>query len=294
MPIFPISFSIPESKIVAEVPPKTRLFAQLVPGVESTYIYTDEESYRKGYQESVYGRTKKKGGWDCLRHYEILANGCIPWFENLDKCPPQTLTHFPKALVSAAMDSKTPKDFIPQLLEYTRTHLTCRAMAQSLFDTVGCPTPKRVLFLSTDSRPDYLRCLTLIGMKQILGPNCVDSVHIPHLYEDYPTPETLYGNGFTYSRILPVSAKSPLVHIDEVRNHAFDLVVYGSAHRGIPHWDIVASVYTPSEIVFLCGEDWCTTCPLNRTSPYPIFIRELSLEETTEVQPHSVDVAPSE
>lgn len=184
------------------------------------------------------------------------------------------MTHFPKALVSEAMQSKSPESYIPQLLNYTRTHLTCRAMAQYVFDTVGCPTPKRVLFLGTDPRPDYLRCLTLIGMKQILGANCVDSVHVPHIYEDYPTPTDLYGRGFTYTRILPVFAKSPLVHIDELRNHAFDLVVYGSVHRGLPHWDIVTSVYKPSEIVLMCGEDICVNCPSRAHPEMQAFVRE--------------------
>jgi hypothetical protein len=30
---------------------------------------------------------QKKGGWDCLRHYEIIGNGCMPYFENIEKCP---------------------------------------------------------------------------------------------------------------------------------------------------------------------------------------------------------------
>ena len=38
----------------------------------------------------------KKNGWDCLRHYEILANGSIPLFIKLDDCPNNTLTSFPK------------------------------------------------------------------------------------------------------------------------------------------------------------------------------------------------------
>jgi len=282
MPIFPISFSIPESKIIGNTPAKTRQFAHIIPGDLSTYIHTDEESYRRGYQESVYGRTKKKGGWDCLRHYEILANGCVPWFEDLENCPPETMTHFPKDLVAAAMKSETPEQFIPDLLEYTRTHLTCRAMAQYVFNTVGCPNPKRVLFLSGDVYPDYLRCLTLIGMKQILGSNCVDLVEVPHIYEDYPTPRALYGKGFTYTCILPTSTKSPPIHIDEIRNHSFDLIVYGSLHRGTPFWDIVTSVYKPSEIVLLCGED-CDLLASKNVCPslylgdsgYMLFVREL-------------------
>ena len=277
MPVSPISFSIPESKIVQSMPDKHKTFGQIIPGNTSTYVFTDEASYYKDYQSAVFGQTCKKGGWDCLRHYEILANGCIPWFADLDKCPPNTMTHFPKELVSAAMKSETPETYIPSLLDYTRKHLTCRAMAQYVLDTVGCSTPKRVLFLSQDPRPDYLRCLTLIGFKQVLGANCVDSLHIPHIYEDYETPERLYGRGFSYTQIVPVSSKSPPLDINDIQTHSFDIIVYGSMYRGLPYWDIVHSVYSPNEIVLLCGED---VEPNNNPHTmgergYNVFIREL-------------------
>lgn len=193
------------------------------------------------------------------------------------------MTHFPKDLVLRAMSSPTPEEFLPALLDHTRAHLTCRAMAQYVFDTVGCPTPKRVLFLGGNPNPDYLRCLTLIGMKQILGNQCMESVPIPHIYEDYPTPSTLYGKGFTYSRILPVSAKPPPIHMDDLRNGTFDLVVYGSLHRGLPYWDEVTRAYPPERIVLLCGEDcdWnepCHTCTPGRELAqrgFHVFVREL-------------------
>ena len=61
--------------------------------------YENDESYYRGYQESVFGLTCKKAGWDCLRHYEILANGCIPYFPDIADLPPDTITFFSKALV---------------------------------------------------------------------------------------------------------------------------------------------------------------------------------------------------
>jgi hypothetical protein len=288
MSVYPICFSIPESKIVDSVPEKTKLFGHIIPGDLSTYIFTDEESYAKDYQTSVFGKTQKKGGWDCIRHYEILANGCIPWFQNLDDCPEQTLFRFPKTLVKEAMESKTPKEYIPQLLEYTRKMLSCRSVAQYVFDTVGCPQPKRVLFLSGQPNPDYLRCLTLIGMKQILGNQCMESIVIPHIYEDYPNPRQLYGRGFTYSRILPVSSKPPPIHIEDLRSGSFDLVVYGSIHRSMPYWDEVIRAYPPHRIVLLCGED-CDSSSETHTcmgvdyakQGFQVFIRELSTRKET-------------
>jgi hypothetical protein len=182
------------------------------------------------------------------------------------------MVHLPKDIILQAMNSKEPKKFIEPLLEHTRTHLTCRAMAQYVFDTVGFSNPKRVLFLSGETRPDYLRCLTLIGMKQILGSNCAESVCIPHIYEDYPKDVALYSKGFTYSRILPVSSKPQPIHINEVIEGSFDLVVYGSIHRGMPYWNEVTSSYPPSKIILLCGED----CDANTPNQHVCFGKELA------------------
>ena len=169
MPVYPISFCIPEQNIVSSPPTKTKRMATVVPGNPSTYVFADQTSYYADYQASVFGKTCKKGGWDCMRHYEILANGCIPWFENLDACPPNILTHFPKDLVKQAMASPDPTSFIPALLDHTRKHCTTRAMAQYVLDKSGHPSAKRVLFLSEKPKPDYLRDMLLIGFKEILG-----------------------------------------------------------------------------------------------------------------------------
>ena len=282
MPIHPISFSIPASKIRTTVPEKIQNIASLIPGDLSTYTFTDETSYYDDYAKSIFGKTWKKGGWDCMRHYEILANGCIPWFVDLDKCPQNTITHFPKKLVLDAMESSNPESFIPELLEYTRKHLTTKAMAQYIFDTVGCPSPKRILFLSSDPSPDYLRCLTLSGMKEILGKNCIESPHIPHIYDDYGSTENLYGKGFSFTKSIPTTSKSPLVHIDEIRNHTFDLIVYGSMNRGMPYYNEIIKVYSPSEIILLFGEDLDVEYTKKfsyiasfEKKGHPVFIREL-------------------
>ncbi len=93
----PISFSVPKSKILKSVDnhPKN-IIAPLIPGKSKTYIYNTEEDYYKMYQKSIFGITYKKTGWDCLRHYEILMNGCIPLFLDIESCPAKTMESFPK------------------------------------------------------------------------------------------------------------------------------------------------------------------------------------------------------
>jgi len=72
------------------------LLAPLIPGRLNTYIYENEMDYYKMYQNSIFALTYKKAGWDCLRHYEILMNGCLPIFLDLENCPSNTMTNFPK------------------------------------------------------------------------------------------------------------------------------------------------------------------------------------------------------
>jgi hypothetical protein len=60
MPIYPITFSIPEEKVVADIQPKTKLISNLIPGQMSTYIYNNEADYYAEYSMSVFATTTKK------------------------------------------------------------------------------------------------------------------------------------------------------------------------------------------------------------------------------------------
>ena len=95
--IFPISYAVPKEKILKNIDEKPdNLLAPLIPGRYKTYIYGDEKSYYQMYSKSIFALTYKKLGWDCLRHYEIMMNGCIPMFLNIENCPKSILTTIPK------------------------------------------------------------------------------------------------------------------------------------------------------------------------------------------------------
>jgi len=95
--VYPIHFAIPVSKVGTLKPLlKTKVMAHSDPRDRSTYIFKTERDYYQDYAESLFAITMKKGGWDCMRHLEILANGCIPLFLDLDQCPKTTCTHLPK------------------------------------------------------------------------------------------------------------------------------------------------------------------------------------------------------
>jgi hypothetical protein len=96
-----IAFSFPEEKIVREPPAKDRLIASHVVdaevadrvGAATTYPFADEREYYADLQRSRFGVTTKRAGWDCLRHYEQAANGCVPCFRDLDRKPPRCAPH---------------------------------------------------------------------------------------------------------------------------------------------------------------------------------------------------------
>jgi len=93
--VLPLSFGFPQERMSTPVA-KTRALAPLIPGQLQTYIYNDEHSYYQQYNQSCFGITSRKQGWDCLRHYEIMGSQCLPWFLDIEQCPPRTGVTLPK------------------------------------------------------------------------------------------------------------------------------------------------------------------------------------------------------
>lgn len=141
--IHPISFAIPTTRVNFNKN-KTKDFSYITPLDKQTYIYKNELDYYKDYNEARFGVTLKKAGWDCLRHYEILGNGCIPYFLYLDKCPVLTMTSFPKELclkVIAQLKTNSPEKIYNELIEDFETHVTnnntTKALAKYFITTIS-------------------------------------------------------------------------------------------------------------------------------------------------------------
>ena len=197
---YPLQFSIPEIKIVCTIPEKDKDFAFIIPGDLRTYIYQQESDYYKDYQRSYFAITCCKGGWDCMRHYEILANGCIPYFLDLDKCNPNTMYFLPKDLIKEAMNlpgisylkidhAKFDKvryyEILNKLLEHTKQYLTTKNMAQYILNTINYTGSGKILYLSQQVSPDYMREVVLIGLKEIFPQSVIDYPKIDFLYKSY-------------------------------------------------------------------------------------------------------------
>ncbi len=286
MPIHPISFSVPSENILDHVPEKAKMIA----GCQyDSRAFTNEKEYFEEYQRSLFGNTKCKAGWDCNRHYEILANGCIPYFENMDGIPPNTMVDFPKDIVRRGMalsslDREQYEPIIKELLDYTRENLTTEARARYILSKLGkkAEDVRSVLYLSESVHGDYLRCTVLHGFKKLFKEKCVDCIRVPHIYDSYP-PEIrneVHGFGFSYAFRVPseYDIKCNRMFIGErIAAHEFDVVVFGSLHRGMPLLEWVLRYYKEDEIAFLCGEDF-HRCPMIDNGigdKYHVFIREL-------------------
>ena len=140
--MIPIHFAIPESKITQIKLDKTQEYGSIIPG-QGGYKFDVEQEYYNDYNKSYFGVTMKKAGWDCMRHYEILANNCIPYFTDLHECPKNTLTNLPKELLLEARDSANNFDelkyfsILDELFEYTKTHLTTKELAKYVLEKIA-------------------------------------------------------------------------------------------------------------------------------------------------------------
>ncbi len=276
--IYPLAYSIPLEKIKNLNTDKIRTISEMIPGNKKTYIYSTEEEYYKQYCESKYAYTMKKSGWDCLRHYEILACNCIPLFKDLDKCPEKILFNFPKQLL---MDVMKNKDFLSEeeykiiqekLHNYTKKHLTCEASANYFLNIITKNTiiPKcRILMINNnlminENWANYSQYMLTIGLRNVLGSNFVDFPKNKVLYKGHNR-QNLYGNGFTYSNILddiPINRENIS---QQIKNKEFDFIIYGLMGKSekicgdirlkTPLWREVSSFYNKDQIIFLYGGD---------------------------------------
>ncbi|MFK7954577.1 MAG: hypothetical protein AB8B96_00650 [Lysobacterales bacterium] len=159
----PISFSIPAAKIRQTPPEKTQQFARHVqcdeayklPEVQAQcardYLFDTESDYYNDLAQSRFGITMKKGGWDCMRHYEIAANHCVPVFfqlgEKSDRCAPHGLIDMENVVAFDSAAELTEKlahiESANMYAELQRnsvlwvTRQTCEAQAQRLLIQAG-------------------------------------------------------------------------------------------------------------------------------------------------------------
>lgn len=99
--VYPTGFGIPKERVLRiNLNNKKQIYQKTAPDFSAFrevkdmiagfthHKFTVEHEYYADLQSSWFGLTCKKGGWDCLRHYEIIAAGACLLFRDYDKKPP--------------------------------------------------------------------------------------------------------------------------------------------------------------------------------------------------------------
>lgn len=306
MNIIPLSYSIPEEIFNNNVEKKDKI-AKLIPGDLSTYIYDSEESYYNMYGEAKLGHTFKKYGWDCLRHYEILANNCIPLFKNLNKCPNLTMTTFPKKLIlevntkinNRRFGEESYKKYSSEIFNYSKENLTCKKSAQYFLENI-----KRISKINKDidklnilmfcgsigyRNVNYSRDLITIGLRRILNEKFIDYPKNKVLYKGCKKLYKYNGRGFTYgNRLENLNIDREQIE-KRIKNREFDFIIYGRVgnkdgsvqkFKDLIHWKHVTEHYNKNNIIFIYGGDKTRTkddeCLKMHSEKGICFVRELS------------------
>lgn len=288
MPIFSLPFSIPSEYVVDDddPTPKTDMLAitraSFVANINEPYRFgpSDEQEYLQQFKRAYFAKTMKRGGWDCLRHYEIMAAGCIPLFINLDKCSPYTLVSLPREIILKTdpseqylLDREKYKELRLSMLKWVREKCTAEAVLRNLFIPRVKKDFKRVLLVRGHEGVNYLREMVWIAMIRYLQTveNSVvgELPRITYLYNDYPISSlgNLHGNGYGYARKLDPNQKNSITDTEELTAKTqagyWDLVVYGKTGPDELEgggeerllWQDVKNKYQRDQIVFLYGGD---------------------------------------
>lgn len=167
--IHPIGIALPSEFVAEGVPEKAKNAQHVAPFAGSTsggdisqYSFgpADEKKYHAWYAKHRFAVTKRKGGWDALRHPEILAAGTVPLFEHLDRAPPYSVPFVPYERLLEAERTLMPYNdsleaaynaTVEALLRHMRQCLTAEAMATHVLRTMGLwprTRPLRLLYVS--------------------------------------------------------------------------------------------------------------------------------------------------
>ena len=283
--LWPISFSYPGNPMSINSHP-TQIVADIVPGFP--YSFDDELSYMGAYHQAYMGLTKRKAGWDCFRHVEILAAGCIPLMPDVASIPTFSMVHYPKSAMAQAAKHMRHGGGIPNpdarraFRKHFEVNLTSVSMARYLLRAAGLSNAQRILFVDAalPQAADYQSVVTLLGLKQLRGSECHVRHPVEYVYSDtQERTSQLYGRGFGYTRLLAPELRSSTEHDGTSPNPAdFDALVVGSVSRNSKQARALLQQFAPERTVWIHGEDTPPTLDQTRSmkdTGAHIFVRSI-------------------
>ncbi|CAE8611136.1 unnamed protein product, partial [Polarella glacialis] len=263
--LFPISYSIPKENIKSILPEKTA-FA-INDSTRSGHMFKryqfgplQEEEYHQNLQRHRFGDTRRKGGYDCLRHYELLANGVVPIIAGLEMMPQSILTTLPRKLLMEAKHlfalpwwgtqdgpGECPaagpgayEALASELLQVTANELSTESAAKYVLSTMDIALERsKVLFLPCspwDNFPSYLTASVFHGLVSLLGDQVIDVPEYEYAYElesggdqdaEASLRSNIWGQGFTLGFKLKRRPHLDRANISaRIRANEFDLIVF--------------------------------------------------------------------
>lgn len=252
--------------------------------------------------------TFKKAGWDCARHHEILANGCIPVFVDVEAAPEGgAMEMLPKSFlrhiqndsfmhvernVSMWYRSRGPvkpvflselywlkdpvfrgpfyNELVSQLIAWTNKHLSCQEVVSYMLKSSNNLGAKSALFVSSSHVEDYMRDGLLIGFKRHFGQNLTEAFCIPHLRNTTERYFSMLHSG----RLRGDSCITFSFDVieDMIASKSFDLIVY--AQGKTEFLSTVRQHYPKSQVLSVHALDHPAGFALSSWST--LFMRESS------------------
>jgi hypothetical protein len=198
---------------------------------------------------------------------------------------------FSSASVASSFDSALYVHMTSALLQYTRSVLSTKSLAQYVARTmyeysegkIYSPVPKSVLYLTHQDhdmdKGDYLTDFLLLGFYEWLGYESGRVIDFPRrdcLYKSFDqfgsqqykeSRKMLYGAGFIFGHRIDVYAESANINRDgqvlrkRLENREFDMVILGSGHRdgwasALHLWETVCMYYDRREVGMIFGADY--------------------------------------
>lgn len=140
--ILPIQFSMIDEQINLGSCEKVKFDSFITPTDIKTYIYNNKDDYYRDYQESYFGYTCIKGGVDCMRHYEIIGNKCLPYFPQFQDIHRNTMFKWANDLqlesnhLHENMNIESYNLLLEDFYKYYKENLTSDKMANYMLNKI--------------------------------------------------------------------------------------------------------------------------------------------------------------